>query len=75
MWSIGSRISQRQDHKWIIMWDGWRTVCELHTKAKYCDPDRFGMYIYNDYHGWGLQELMEHQVHIIVLSRPQNAIC
>ncbi|KAF2116787.1 hypothetical protein BDV96DRAFT_645194 [Lophiotrema nucula] len=52
----------RKDHKWIIMWEGWKTFCELQTKAKYCDPDRFGMHIYNDYRGWGLQELMEHQM-------------
>jgi hypothetical protein len=35
---------------------------EYRRRSTYCDPDNFGMYIYNDFNGWGLQELMENLV-------------
>jgi len=45
-----------------MMWEGYKTFLDYRRRSNYCDPDNFGMYIYNDFHGWGLQELMENQV-------------
>lgn len=50
------------DYKWVIMWEGYKTFLDYRRRANYCNPDNFGMYIYNDFEGWGLQELMENQV-------------
>jgi hypothetical protein len=49
-------------HKWVTMWDAWRKGDLLRRKAIYCDPDNFGMYIYNDWANWGLQEIIENMV-------------
>jgi hypothetical protein len=54
-----------RDHpewKWVIMWEGYKTFTEYQRRSRYCDPDNFGMYIYNDFAGYGLQELMENLV-------------
>ncbi|KAF3008682.1 hypothetical protein E8E13_009240 [Curvularia kusanoi] len=47
------------DHKWCIMWEGWKMFMDYRRRANYCDPDNFGMYIYNDFPGWGHQELIQ----------------
>ena len=54
--------AQHKDWKWIIMWEGWKTFADLHRQTKYCNPDNFNMYIYNDFQGWGMQELIENTV-------------
>jgi hypothetical protein len=50
------------DWKWTILWEGYKTFSDYRRCSKYCDPDNFGMYISNDFHGYGLQELMENLV-------------
>ncbi|RYP93357.1 hypothetical protein DL770_000546 [Monosporascus sp. CRB-9-2] len=47
------------DHKWISMWQAWKKYCHLKRHALYTNPDMFGMYIYNDFHGYGIQELVQ----------------
>ncbi|KAF3052722.1 hypothetical protein E8E11_009669 [Didymella keratinophila] len=47
------------DHKWVIMWEGYKMFMDYRRRSNYCCPDRFGMYIYNDFEGWGYQELIE----------------
>ncbi|RYP21690.1 hypothetical protein DL767_009206 [Monosporascus sp. MG133] len=47
------------DHKWISMWQAWKKYCYLKRHALYTNPDMFGMYIYNDFHGYGIQELVQ----------------
>ncbi|KAJ4991125.1 hypothetical protein SVAN01_03475 [Stagonosporopsis vannaccii] len=47
------------EHKWVIMWAGYKMFMDYSRKASYCSPDNFGMYISNDFEGWGLQELVE----------------
>lgn len=32
---------------------------DYNRRASYCNPDNFGMHIYNDWEAWGLQELMD----------------
>ena len=54
--------SEVKDWKWIIMLDGWDEADLWSRRAKYCDPDNFNMYIYNDFKGWGLQEVIENIV-------------
>jgi len=44
------------------MWKSWEMVCEWKRLASYTDPDNFKMYIYNDFNGYGLQELIENRV-------------
>lgn len=50
------------NHKWVIMWEGYKMFMNYRRRSKYCSPDRFGMYIYNDFEGWGFQELIENFV-------------
>ncbi|KAJ4340781.1 hypothetical protein N0V95_007389 [Ascochyta clinopodiicola] len=47
------------EHKWCIMWEGYKMLMNYERRAKYCNPDYFGMHIYNDFEGWGFQELLE----------------
>ncbi|KAJ8109846.1 hypothetical protein OPT61_g7160 [Boeremia exigua] len=47
------------DHKWVIMWKGYKMFMDYRRRSNYCCPDRFGMYISNDFEGWGYQELIE----------------
>lgn len=41
------------EHKRVIMWKGYKMFMDYRRRSNYCCPDRFGMYIYNDYEGWG----------------------
>ena len=43
-------------------------MTEYERRATYTDPDNFDMYIYNDFHGYGFQELLENLVSLGVLS-------
>jgi len=54
--------SKFPEHKWVMMWDAWLKADLLGRKAKYCDPDSFGMYLCNDWRGWGMQEIMENMM-------------
>jgi hypothetical protein len=54
--------SEHPDWKWVVMDETWMIMTEWHRRASYCDPDNFDMYIYNDWLGWGLQELHENLV-------------
>ncbi|KAK6430393.1 hypothetical protein LTR95_013449 [Oleoguttula sp. CCFEE 5521] len=45
--------------QWVMMWRSWTICCDYMRQADYRNPDLFGMYIYNDWHGWGLNELIE----------------
>ncbi|KAF1834549.1 hypothetical protein BDW02DRAFT_568937 [Decorospora gaudefroyi] len=51
--------SEHKDHKWVIMWEAWLKTDILGRKARYCNPDNFGMYLCNDWQGWGMQEIGE----------------
>jgi hypothetical protein len=50
------------DRKWVMLWEGFQFFEEYRRRVNYCSPDRFGMYIYNDFEGYGYQELMENMV-------------
>ncbi|RYP65574.1 hypothetical protein DL769_006277 [Monosporascus sp. CRB-8-3] len=52
-------VADHPDHKWISMWQAWKKYCYLKRHALYTNPDMFGMYIYNDFHGYGIQELVQ----------------
>lgn len=54
--------TEHKEWNWVIMWNGFKTYMDYRRRANYCDPDRFGMYIYNDWSGYGLMELMENLV-------------
>jgi hypothetical protein len=55
----GKPASQFPDHKWIISEQGWEAYINLGEQADYRDPDNFDMYIYNDFYGYGIQEVIE----------------
>ncbi|CAI9632056.1 unnamed protein product [Alternaria burnsii] len=54
--------SKFPEHKWVMMWDAWLKVDLLGRKTKYCDPDDFGMQLYQDWQGWGIQEILENML-------------
>ncbi|KAF1917120.1 hypothetical protein BDU57DRAFT_548681 [Ampelomyces quisqualis] len=61
----GIILQPAKDHpewKWTILWAGFKNFSDYRRRSKYCDPDNFSMHIFNDFHGWGLQELMENQI-------------
>jgi hypothetical protein len=51
------------DHKWVMMWGAYKDFLDYRKRSKYCDLDMLRMHISNDHHGYGLQELMENQIH------------
>jgi hypothetical protein len=55
----GKPASEHPDWEWIVMDETWSIIQEWHRRADYCQPDNFDMYIYNDWFGYGLQELQE----------------
>lgn len=42
-------------------------LCEWTTRGNYTVPDYFGMYIFNDWHGYGLQEMAENAVSLAII--------
>ena len=50
------------EHRWSIMWNGYKMFTDYCRRAKYCSPDNFDMYIYNDWEGRGYQELLQNFV-------------
>ena len=70
--------AEEPGEKWIAMWKTWTMKCDWMRRGSYCDPDNFGMYIHNDFFGYGIQELVENMVssiywiavtqHILTLS-------
>jgi len=57
--------SEHPDWKWVVMYGAWKIVNEWHLRMDYCNPDNFDMYIYNDWYGYGCQELQENLVSLI----------
>lgn len=55
-------VADHPDHKWFSMWKSWTNYCDLKRLAFYTCPDAFDMYIYNDFHGYGIQELVQNTV-------------
>ena len=55
-------VAEFPDHKWIVLWETWTLICEYRRLATYTNPDMFGMHIYNDFNGYGIQELVENLV-------------
>jgi hypothetical protein len=68
----GVILEPAKDHperKWCIMWEGFKMVMDYRRRSHYCNPDDFGMYIYNDFEGRGYQELVENMVSSIQRAR------
>lgn len=59
---IGDPAKDYPGHKWIIMRNSWDLMSERKTTASYCCPDAFDMYIWNDWEGYGLLEIVENFV-------------
>lgn len=50
--------------KWVMLWKSWQLLCDYSIRTKYTNPDHFDMYIYNDFHGYGMMELAENAVSV-----------
>jgi hypothetical protein len=59
---FGDSPEKHKRHKWVMMYDGLLRKESLDRKAKYCDPDNFGMIVYTDWRVWGMQEIVENMV-------------
>ena len=47
---------------YTIMAESWRRLCDWTRRSSYCNPDLFSMYIYNDFHGYGILELLDNLI-------------
>ena len=54
--------SEHPDHKWVIMRKSFMILGERINESGYCVPDAYGMYIWNDWEGFGLMEIAENFV-------------
>lgn len=55
-------VAMFPDHAWVSMWKSRMIASDNTRLASYRCPDNFGMYIYNHFFGYGMQELIENQV-------------
>jgi hypothetical protein len=60
--------NEHPEGKWAVLMKTWKTFIDYRRRAKYCDPDNFGMYIYNDFCGKGYMELIENLVRINLMD-------
>ncbi|KAF2462897.1 uncharacterized protein BDR25DRAFT_347554 [Lindgomyces ingoldianus] len=51
--------TKHKEWKWIMLCEGWTTLCDFKRKVNFCDPNNFGMHIYNDWKGYGVTEAVE----------------
>lgn len=61
--------SEHPEWKWVTMNETWLIMTEWHRRTDYCQPDNFDMYIYNDWFGYGVQELQENLVSCMEVCR------
>ena len=64
----GKPASEHPDWEWVVIDKTWTIVTEWHRRMDYCNPDNFDMYIYNDWYGYGLQELQENLVGLLEMT-------
>jgi hypothetical protein len=60
----GKLAADHPEWQWTMMWKSWEYLCDGVREAGYTDPDNFGMYVYNDFHGYGVMGLAERQVRL-----------
>jgi hypothetical protein len=48
-------LAEWPEHKWFGMWNTWCTIADMHRFTTYRDPDNFGMYVCNDFYGYGFR--------------------
>lgn len=56
--------SEYPEHKWVCLWATWEKLLDTMRYADHRNPDSFGMYIYNDFHWYGIAELVENLVRL-----------
>ncbi|KAF1968411.1 hypothetical protein BU23DRAFT_558647 [Bimuria novae-zelandiae CBS 107.79] len=52
-------VGEHNHRKWVMLKEGWSMFCDWKRRSGYCQPDFLAMYIYNDFYGYGIQELLE----------------
>lgn len=60
----GASPSEHSENKWVVMWSAWSRFDDCCRRGKYCDPDAFNMHIYTDWHGYGMQEILDNAVSV-----------
>lgn len=58
----GKLAKENPEWKWTMMWKSWEYMCDWVRESSYTNPDNFHMYVYNDFHGYGVLGLVERQV-------------
>lgn len=59
---VDQPASDRPKHQWVLMRKSRITLTTAINEAMYRCPDAFEMYIYNDWEGYGLLEVIENFV-------------
>jgi hypothetical protein len=57
--NIFQPATEHKEWKWTMLWEGWTTFRDFEQKIYFCNPDNFGMHIYNDWSGYGVTEAVE----------------
>lgn len=55
-------VEENPDWPWVVSRQGWDVFNNNDLAAWKRDQDEAGMYVYNDFTGYGLQEVIENQV-------------
>lgn len=54
--------SENPDHKWILSKEGYLLFARLQYQTAIRNQDEVGQHFYNDFNGYGIQEVIENQV-------------
>lgn len=73
----GQPAEKFPSHLWIISRQAEKLLTKYMIEAAKRDQDSFGMYIYNDWSGYGLQEVIENQltaINLLMRKKPVPAV-
>lgn len=59
--------SEHPEWKWVMLRESFDLLDTAHKDTDHRDPDVFGMYIYNDFLGYGIIEVLENMVRLQTL--------
>lgn len=59
--------SEHPEWKWVMLRESFDLLDAAHKDVDKRDPDVFGMYIYNDFLGYGIIEVLENMVRLSIL--------
>ena len=62
------------EHKWIATKAGFELLQKWMEEQEKRDQDNFGMYIYNDFSGYGTMEVMDNMVSLVPIMIPEERV-